>query len=280
MLATDPLSLVFIGCFVVSGTFLILSTILGFGHGHFFHIGHTGHAGDVGHVGHAGPAADHIAGHASGVIHHALPQGHAAGHSAHVATPSNANQSQNTAASAQASPPIWATLAGYLNLYAILTFLFWFGFIGYILHNLTHAGSLVAFFGALLVGVIGAVLINIAMSRLMGKDDGELSAESSEMIGTIATVSMPIRVGGIGEVIYTKGIGGRKSIGARSIDGLAIARDAEVVIIGYEKGIAQVQTWEHFMAETDEELNQSSLRTEKGGDGSAHTTDVISSHQE
>ena len=276
MLATDALSLVFIGCFVVSGTFLILSSILGFGHGHFFHIGHTGHAGTAGHVGHAGPAA----GHASGLIHHALPHGHAAGHSAHVATHSNASQGQNAAASAQTSPSIWAMLAGYLNLYAILTFLFWFGFIGYILHNLTNAGSLVAFFGALLVGIVGAVLINIAMSRLMGKDDGELSAESSEMIGTIATVSMPIRAGGIGEVIYTKGIGGRKSIGARSIDAQPIPRDAEVVIIGYEKGIAQVQTWDHFMAETDDVLDQTPLRMEKGGDESAHTTDVISSHQE
>lgn len=273
MLATDALSLVFIGCFVVSGTFLILSSILGFGHGHFFHIGHTGHAGTAGH---AGPAA----GHASGLIHHALPHGHAAGHSAHVATHSNASQGQNAAASAQTSPSIWAMLAGYLNLYAILTFLFWFGFIGYILHNLTNAGSLVAFFGALLVGIVGAVLINIAMSRLMGKDDGELSAESSEMIGTIATVSMPIRAGGIGEVIYTKGIGGRKSIGARSIDAQPIPRDAEVVIIGYEKGIAQVQTWDHFMAETDDVLDQTPLRMEKGGDESAHITDVISSHQE
>jgi membrane protein implicated in regulation of membrane protease activity len=276
MLATDPLSLVFIGCFVVSGTFLILSSILGFGHGHFLHIGHTGHAGAAGHVGHAGPAV----GHASGVIHHALPHGHAAGQSAHVATHSNASQGQNAATSAQTNPSIWATLAGALNLYAILTFLFWFGFIGYILHNLTNAGSLVAFFGALLVGVVGAVLINIAMRRLMGKDDGELTAESSEMIGTIATVSMPIRAGGIGEVIYSKGAGGRKSIGARSIDAQAIPRDAEVVIIGYEKGIAQVQTWDHFMAEAEETLEQTPLRMEKGGDGSAHATDVISSHQE
>ncbi len=275
MLATDPLSLVFIGCFVVSGTFLILSSILGFGHGHFFHIGHTGHAGTAGHVGHAGPAAGHAVGHASGVIHHALPQGHAAGHSAHIAAHNTASQSQNAAASAQTSSSIWAMLAGYLNLYAILTFLFWFGFIGYILHNLTNVGSLVAFFGALLVGVVGAVLINIAMSRLMGKDDGELSAESSEMIGTIATVSMPIRAGGIGEVIYTKGVGGRKSIGARSIDGLEIPRDAEVVIVGYEKGIAQVQTWDRFMSEADE--IEDTLRTSQEEIKRAQTTDMTTS---
>src|SRR5579885_400099 len=114
MIATDPLSLVFIGCFVVSGTFLILSSVLGFGHGHF-HLGHIGHAG------HAGPAG-HGIGHASGVAQHALPQGHAgthttpAAHAPHVAAHSGAASTQQ-AAGAPASPSFWATLAGALNLY-------------------------------------------------------------------------------------------------------------------------------------------------------------------
>lgn len=272
MLATDPLSLVFIGCFVVSGTFLVLSSLFGFGHGHFFHFGHIGHAG---HVGHAGPIG-HAVGHASGVIHHALPQGHAAGHGAHPAAHASAAGSQSAATQATANPPIWATVLSYLNLYAMMAFLFWFGLIGYILHNLTNFGSLSAFLGALLVGIVGAVLVNIAMSRLMGRgDDGVLTAESSEMVGTIATVSMPIRADGIGEVIYTKGAGGRKSIGARSLDGLAIPRDAEVVIIGYEKGIAQVQTWDHFITEADD--IEDALRTSQGGSERAQTTDMTTS---
>ena len=272
MLATDPLSLVFIGCFVVSGTFLVLSSLFGFGHGHFFHFGHIGH---VGHVGHAGPIG-HAVGHASGVIHHALPHGHAAGQGAHPVAHTSAAGSQSAATQVADHPPIWTTVLGYLNLYAIMAFLFWFGLIGYILHNLTNFGSLSAFLGALLVGIVGAVLVNIAMSRLMGQgDDGVLTAESSEMVGTIATVSMPIRAGGIGEVIYTKGAGGRKSIGARSLDGLAIPRDAEVVIIGYEKGIAQVQTWDHFITEADD--IEDALRTSQGGNTSAHTTDMTTS---
>ncbi len=273
MIATDPLSLVFIGCFVVSGTFLILSSVLGFGHGHF-HLGHIGHAG------HAGPAG-HGIGHASGVAQHALPQGHAgthttpAAHAPHVAAHSGAASTQQ-AAGAPASPSFWATLAGALNLYAILTFLFWFGLIGYMLRNLTNFGALSAFFGALLVGIAGAVLVNLVMARLMGRDYGELTAESSEMVGTIATVSMAIRAGGIGEVIYTKGTGGRKSIGARSVDNQPIARDAEVVIVGYEKGIAQVQTWDRFMNEHDE--LEEFLRTQQRGNETAQTTDVIPSN--
>jgi membrane protein implicated in regulation of membrane protease activity len=270
MIATDPLSLVFIGCFVFSGAFLILSSIMGFGHGHF-HLGHLGHAG------HAGPAG-HGVGHASGVAHHALPQGHAGAHGAHAphAAAHSGTASTQQTTGAPASPSFWATLANALNLYVILTFLFWFGLIGFVLHNLTNFGSLLAFIGALLVGVGGAVLVNLAMRRFMGRDYGELTAESSELVGTIATVSMTIRAGGIGEVIYTKGAGGRKSIGARSADDQPIARDAEVVIVGYEKGIAQVQTWDRFINEHDE--LEDFLRTQQRRNDTAQTTDVTSSN--
>ncbi len=269
MIATDTLSLVFIGCFVVSGTFLILSSVLGFGHGHF-HLGHIGHAGHAGGAGHG-------VGHASAVLHHALPQphGHAGAHAPHAAaTPGSASAQQ--ASRAQAHLPFWTTLANMLNLYAILTFLFWFGLIGYVLHNLTNLGSLSAFIGALLVGICGAGLVNLALARLMGRDYGELTAESSEVVGTIATVSMAIRAGGIGEIIYTKGTGGRKSVGARSVDDQPIARDAEVVIVGYEKGIAQVQTWDRFLNEHDE--LEDFLRTQQREDSTAQKTDVISSN--
>ncbi len=271
MIASDPLSLVFVTCFVVSGAFLILSSLLGFGHGHF-HLGHIGHTGHVG-------AGGHGVGHASGVMHHALPHGPGGAAAAHAPHAGQAIARTGTAqqgAGTPANPSIWANLAGYLNLYAILTFLFWFGLIGYILHNLTNLGSLSAFVGALLVGFVGAVLVNIAMRRLMGQDDGELTDESSEMVGTIATVSMAIRAGGIGEIIYTKGTGGRKSLGARTVDDQPISRDAEVVIVGYEKGIAQVQSWDRFISENDE--LEDFLRTQQRRSDSAQTTDVISSN--
>ncbi len=269
MIATDPLSLVFIGCFVLSGTFLILSALLGAGaedlhFGHFFH----GHAGHIGHTGHAAP------GSASGVMHHALPHGHAG---AHAQGHAGATQSGHghAAQSAQASHSFLSVVFGFLNLYAILAFLFWFGLIGYVLRNLTNFGSLVAFWGAVGVGLVGAVLVNMVMSRLMGHDDGALDEESSDLVGTLATVSLPIRAGGIGEVIYKKGTAGRKSIGARSVDGQAIPRDAEVVIVGYHKGIAQVQAWDSFLSEADP--MESGLRTMQK-EGSPQTTDVASSN--
>ncbi len=277
MIATDPLSLVFIGCFVVSGTFLILSALLGAGaedlhFGHFFH----GHAGHIGHAGHG--AAGHAApGSASGVMHHALPQAHGhAGASAQGHAAAAKGGQGHTAQGAQGSPSILSVLFGFLNLYTILAFLFWFGLIGYVLHNLTNFGSLMALLGALGVGVVGAVLVNMVMSRLMGHDDGALDEGSSDLVGTLATVSLPIRAEGIGEVIYKKGATGRKSLGARSADGLAIPRDAEVVIVGYHKGIAQVQSWDSFLAESDP--LESGLRTLKKEGDSTQTTDVASSN--
>ncbi|HEU5367467.1 MAG TPA: hypothetical protein VFU69_03345 [Ktedonobacterales bacterium] len=254
MIATDPLSLVFIGCFVVSGTFLLISSLLGAGH-EDLHFGHFGHMVHGSHAGHA-------PGHASGVAHHALPQGHSAGHT-----------SASSGQAAQPSLPFWAVLASFFNLYALLTFLFWFGLIGYVLKNLADYGSFFAAATGLLVGIVGAILITLVMHRL-GRDVGELTAESSELVGTLATVSMPIRAGGIGEVIYKKGTGGRKSLGARCVDGQAIPRDAEVVIVGYEKGIAQVQTWDRFIAETDD--LEEALRAQQRGNDSTQTPDFTS----
>src|SRR5262245_50308204 len=100
MIATDPLSLAFIGCFVVSATFLGISSLLGAGH-EDLHLGHIGH---LGHGGHA-PGASH----ASGVVHHALPQGHA--------THTGAHTTASGGHGAPASPPIWVILASFFNLY-------------------------------------------------------------------------------------------------------------------------------------------------------------------
>ena len=54
--------------------------------------------------------------------------------------------------------------------------------------------------------------------------------------------------GGIGELIYSHG-GARKSCGARSADGQAIEKGAEVVVTDYEKGIASVKRWTDLAAD-------------------------------
>ena len=56
---------------------------------------------------------------------------------------------------------------------------------------------------------------------------------------------MPIRAGGTGELIYSQE-GTRRVAGARSEDGAAIPKGAEVVVTRYEKGIAYVRAVGRF----------------------------------
>jgi len=39
----------------------------------------------------------------------------------------------------------------------------------------------------------------------------------------------------------------RKSVPARSIDGRRLERDQEVVVVSYQRGVAEVDTWDHFV---------------------------------
>jgi hypothetical protein len=52
---------------------------------------------------------------------------------------------------------------------------------------------------------------------------------------------------GIGEIIYVSPGGMRKSVPARSIDGRRLEREQEIVVVNYKGGIAEVDTWEHFI---------------------------------
>jgi hypothetical protein len=136
------------------------------------------------------------------------------------------------------------------NLNAILIFLICFGLLGYYLHNATHLGATVALTFAILIGGIVGAAVNLLMARLMADEGGRLDSESSDMLGRIATVSIPIRAGGLGEVIFPGDNGARRSLGARSAGGAAIARDADVVIVDYGEGIATVETWDAFLSTT------------------------------
>jgi hypothetical protein len=56
---------------------------------------------------------------------------------------------------------------------------------------------------------------------------------------------------GIGEIIYVSPGGMRKSVPARSIDGRRLEREQEVVVVNYKRGVAEVDTWEHFINQED-----------------------------
>lgn len=238
MIQTDPLSLVFIACFVFAGAFLVAALLLGMGHAHgglHLHAGHVhlGHAGAHVHLGHAGAAGTHTA----------------TGHPARVTVPHADGQHTQAQAQDVAVPPspLMRVLGG-VNLNAILVFLLAFGLLGYLVHNATHAGAVLTILLAVVAGVGGAIGVNALFVRMFGNEIGKLGLDSSQMEGRLATVTLPIRVGGIGEVVFTGENGTRRSLGARSADNTPIPRDAEVVILTYENGIAAVQTWDNFIA--------------------------------
>jgi membrane protein implicated in regulation of membrane protease activity len=230
---TDPLSLVFLACIVFSGAFLVITTISGAGQTHGLHFGHFGQAG--GHAAHL-----HL-GHAG----HATHTGQAGAHAAH--TTSGAAQSAST-------PSAWSSLenalGGAFNLYGILIFLLIFGLLGFLLHNATNLAAVLIVFIALLAGLAGAVATSTFLTRLFlaNIDAAGLTSESSQLEGRLGTVSMLIREGGTGEVIFQGATGARQSLGARSLDGQPIAAGTEVVIIASRNGIAEVQPWDRFMA--------------------------------
>ena len=250
MLATDPLSLVFIGCAVFSGAFLVISTLLGAGESHFGHLGaHTGDTG--GHDLHVGHADSGGAGHAA----HAADGGHAM-HGAHAhADGAHADGAHADSGSAQtvAVPSLWAsienTLLGALNLYGLLMFLLIFGLVGYVAHAVLGWGVLFVLLVPLLLGLACAVGLTTLLHIVFATSkDAVLTATDARLEGRLGNVTMAIRAGGVGEIIFTRKAGGRQSVGARSASGEAIAAGSEIVILDYQDGIASVQPWDDFMA--------------------------------
>lgn len=238
MLATDPLSLLFLACALFAALFLVATVALGAGHGHAGHLGHAGHFGHVGHAApaHTAPAHAHIAGHA-----HAADGQHAA---------------PATASSESVLGAIQGMLWGSLNLNGALIFLLVFGVLGYLMHNTSGAQVIATLLIAALVGALAAILVNAALTRIfITSQAGELSADSSRLEGKLATVSIAIRGQGIGEVVYTGEAGARHSLGARSADGQPIAAGDQVVIVAAEDGMATVQPWDRFIAETRQRLD-------------------------
>jgi hypothetical protein len=227
MIATDPLSLVFIACFLVGLIYFIATALLGnLGHG----TAHATHA-----------AGHHVSAH---IGHHTGVHAHTAAHTTgHAPTNAHANSKTQTSGHNQS----WAS---FLSPTSILFFLLGFGFFGYVFHNIVglEAPLLVLIFAGL-SGLIIALLLLYMITRLFGNSESATEQDVSDRTGLLGKVSMTIQEGGLGEILYISPGGMRKSIPARSVDGQRLERDQEVVVVTYQNGIAEVDTWEHFINE-------------------------------
>jgi hypothetical protein len=128
------------------------------------------------------------------------------------------------------------------NFVTLTAFLAWFGGTGYLL---TRYSGLWVGFGLLASaasGLVGGGIVFVFLSKVLISSEENMDAADYEMVGVLGRVSSSVRQSGTGEMVYAQ-MGTRRVCGARSDDGGAIAKGAEVVVTRYEKGIAYVRLW-------------------------------------
>jgi hypothetical protein len=204
-------------CFAVGFCFSFFSFIFGgsrFGRLHLPHF----HGHGVGHL----PAAHGPVGHVP------AGGGHAGTHS--------------TARGSGVSP---------FNPPSIAAFLAWFGGTGYLLTRFSAVWVGMGLLLSSMAGLIGGGIIFLFLAKVLISDEEYLDPADFEMVGVLGKLSVPIREGGTGELIYSQ-MGTRRVCGARSEGGSAIAKGAEVVVTRYEKGIAYVSLWSEMSGEAGE----------------------------
>ncbi len=131
------------------------------------------------------------------------------------------------------------------NLSSLLAFLTWFGASGYLLVHYAAWSVLAAVIVSLFAGAGGSAAIGFFLARVLA-GERVMNPLDYQMEGTLARVSISIPAGGVGEIIFSQA-GSRRSNAARDLTGHALARDTEVVVLAYERGVATVQEWNQFV---------------------------------
>jgi membrane protein implicated in regulation of membrane protease activity len=198
----------------------------GAGHGGVSHgVGHGGVGHGVGHgvshgPGHAGPAAGHGVGHAGGHAGgHGAGASHGAGHSTASGAAQNVDGSEAAAMAMQQFTTGQATALSrfhvpahasslveifleFLNPMVLATFMTYFGLTGLIIHFAMPALGLISLAPAVIVGVIATRILLFVMHWMFAKMEVTSVAVVEELIGTFATVIVPITKGRVGQITY------------------------------------------------------------------------------
>jgi membrane protein implicated in regulation of membrane protease activity len=140
------------------------------------------------------------------------------------------------------------------NFVTLTAFLAWFGGTGFLIARFSSIWFALGLLIALGAGLFGAAIVYLFLTRVLISHEENLDAADYEMVGVLGRISMPIRENGTGEIIYSQA-GTRRTCGARSENGSAIGKGAEIVVTRYDKGIAYVRLWEEM---SNEELKANS----------------------
>jgi len=131
------------------------------------------------------------------------------------------------------------------NFVTFTAFLAWFGGTGFLLTRYSRVWFAAGLDVALAVGLLGGYIIYVFMAKVLMSPDAVLDPADFRMEGVLGYLSNPIREGGTGELIYAQA-GTRRTCGARSDEGVAIAKGTEVIVTRYERGLAYVRTWDEM----------------------------------
>ena len=215
-------------CFAVGFCFSFFSFVFGSSRFGKLHLPHF-HGHGVGHV----PTVH------GPVAHGPVGAGHAAAHGPAVTQAHGAAHAPRGLSVSPFNPP------------SIAAFLAWFGGTGYLLTRFSALWVGLSMLLAVVAGLIGGSIIFLFLAKVLMSDQEFLNPADFEMVGVLGKLSVPIREGGTGELIYSQ-MGTRRVCGARSDDGAALAKGAEVVVTRYERGIAYVHLWSELSGELDE----------------------------
>jgi hypothetical protein len=163
------------------------------------------------------------------------------------------------AAGGKVVPPAVGAAAAHLpaqqipafNFFTLTAFLTWFGGTGYLLTRYSTLWVVTGLAFALVSGLMGAGIMFFFLNKVLMSPEENLDPADYELVGTLGRISVPIRDGGTGEIIYTQA-GTRRACGARAEKGRAIAKGSEVVVTRYERGIAYVTLWEDMAGDASQ----------------------------
>lgn len=176
----------------------------------------------------------HLPGHLGQVFHLHVPHAHVHVPHGHIHVDGGAHA--HTGGGSDISP---------INFPTIMAFLAWFGGTGYLLTSVYGMWYLTALLFACMAGLVGAGIVFWFFVKVMVASERPMDPTEYRVVGAVGTLTLGIRQGGTGELVYVQG-GARKTAAARSEDGGAIPKGTEVAVISFERGIAYVRPWEEL----------------------------------
>src|SRR3974390_371221 len=134
----------------------------------------------------------------AGSVHLHIPHLHLGGHGAHGGGHGVGKIGVRGAGphGAHAQVPV-------INFATIVAFLMWFGATGYLLTHFHPVALGLALAFSFLGGITGLLIVFWFLAKLVEHDDTMQSADY-DMIGVLGKITVPIRPGGTGEIVYSQ----------------------------------------------------------------------------